>query len=50
MEELVAQAAAGGKPRLYWADYWYLDSFWDQGQPARNTAEHAGRIVLFLTQ
>lgn len=50
LEQLVAEAASGGKPRLYWADYWMMDAFWGEGEPQKNRAEHAGRCLLFLVQ
>lgn len=51
LEALVAEAAAGGKPRLYWLDYMVMDAFWGeapQDRPGR--CEHAGRALLFLQQ
>jgi hypothetical protein len=47
----VADAAAGGKPRLFLIDYWLMAAFWGEAPkdlPGR--AEHAGRALLFLQQ
>lgn len=47
----VADAAAGGKPRLFLIDYWLMAAFWEEAPkdlPGR--AEHAGRALLFLQQ
>ncbi|KAL4422175.1 hypothetical protein ABPG77_006864 [Micractinium sp. CCAP 211/92] len=48
LAELVAAAAAGGKPRLFVIDYMVLDHFWAQSESQKNRAEHAGRVLLFL--
>ena len=50
LEELVAAAAAGAKPRLFWVDYWFLDAFWGEGEAQKDRAEHVGRCLLFLAQ
>lgn len=51
LAQLVAEAAAGGKPRLFFIDYMVMDSFWDQvPQDRPGRCEHAGRALLFLQQ
>ncbi|GIL91409.1 hypothetical protein Vretimale_17802 [Volvox reticuliferus] len=52
LEQLVSEAAAGGKPRLYLVDYWALSTFWadmekDPGMP-KGKVQHAGRVVMYL--
>lgn len=51
LEKLVAEAAAGAKPRLYYIDYWDMSAFW--GEAEGNTGDnhmvqHAARAVLYL--
>jgi hypothetical protein len=49
---LVAAAAAGDKPRLYFVDYWLYTSVWDEDLPADwksgKPVIHAGRCLLYL--
>ncbi|KAG2491170.1 hypothetical protein HYH03_010382 [Edaphochlamys debaryana] len=52
LESLVADAQAGGKPRLFWQDYWALSAYWgeagkDQNQPGK-IVQHAGRALYYL--
>jgi len=51
LEQLVAAAAAGGKPRLFMLDYWALSAFWGEAPADKaGRAEHCGRALLFLQQ
>lgn len=60
LEQLVAEAAAGQKPRLYLIDYWGLGHYWhDSSAAAANgngnasgaapkAVQHAGRALFYL--
>ncbi|GLI71453.1 hypothetical protein VaNZ11_016671 [Volvox africanus] len=52
LEELVSEAAAGGKPRLYYVDYWALSTFWEtaaaNNEVQKGKVQHAGRVVMYL--
>jgi hypothetical protein len=51
LAQLVADAVAGKKPRLYLLDYWLMDTFWAEAPPdAAGRTEHAGRALFFLQQ
>lgn len=51
LNQLVADAVAGEKPRLYLLDYWLMDTFWAEAPPdAEGRTEHAGRALFFLQQ
>jgi hypothetical protein len=55
MKQLVDDAAAGKKPRLFLIDYSVLAALWDKEEAAANgktdqRCEHAGRALLFLQQ
>ncbi|GIL59444.1 hypothetical protein Vafri_14121 [Volvox africanus] len=52
LEQLVSEAAAGGKPRLYYVDYWALSTFWEtavaNNEIQKGKVQHAGRVVMYL--
>ncbi|KXZ51371.1 hypothetical protein GPECTOR_13g860 [Gonium pectorale] len=51
LEQLVAEAAAGAKPRLFHIDYWDLSAFWDDAEKKgvkTGMVQHAGRAVFYL--
>ncbi len=54
LAQLVAEAAAGGKPRLFVQDYWDLSAFWEEqaanGGKAKGKemVQHAGRALFYL--
>ncbi|PSC75994.1 lipoxygenase [Micractinium conductrix] len=50
LSKLVAQAAAGAKPRLFMIDYMVPDHFWTESLGEKHRAEHAGRALLFLQE
>lgn len=50
----MAEAAAGGKPRLFIQDYWDLSAFWEEqaangGKPkGKDMVQHASRAIFYL--
>ena len=55
MEGLIAEAAAGAKPRLFLIDCWDLSAFWEAAAADRaatdsgkQLVQHAGRGVFYL--
>lgn len=49
MNGLVAVAAAGGKPRLFWVDYWAPYAFFfTQPWEEKDKVLHAGRALFYL--
>ncbi|KAG2452554.1 hypothetical protein HYH02_002791 [Chlamydomonas schloesseri] len=59
LEELVAAAAGGAKPRLYLIDHWDLSAYWAEaeaeaeaarkaGKKPTSAVQHAGRCLFYL--
>ncbi|PNW74735.1 hypothetical protein CHLRE_12g512300v5 [Chlamydomonas reinhardtii] len=59
LEQLVAEAAAGAKPRLYLIDHWDLSAYWQEaeeeaeaarkaGRKPSSAVQHAGRCLFYL--
>jgi len=46
LQQLVADAAAGGKPHLYCIDYWVLNYYFGEFPGAKDRCEHVGRMHL----
>jgi len=50
LQQLVADAAAGGKPRLYYIDYWIMSYFFAEFAGAEDRCEHVGRCIFYLQE
>eukprot|EP00775_Hariotina_reticulata_P007328 gene7328-7540_t len=50
LQQLVADAAAGAKPRLFIIDYWVLNYFFAEFAGAKDRCEHVGRCIFYLQE